>query len=86
MPRPAGWSRRELLLGAGDAWTWVAELITATAVWAAVGYGLDVALGTWPILFVIGTVVGHATGIYILWHRTKQMAARVARGGEEPRA
>lgn len=79
MPRSA--DRRELWLGAGEAWTWVAELLTATGMWAAVGFGLDRLFGTWPILFAIGAVVGHATGIYILWHKQQEAMARAERGG-----
>lgn len=81
MPRTADRSRRELWQGTGDAWTMATELLTATAVWGAIGYGLDRAFGTWPILFVIGALVGHATGIYILWRRTQHMSERArARG------
>lgn len=47
----------------------VATVLTATGVWAAIGFGLDEAFGTRPILFAIGAVVGHATGIYILWRK-----------------
>lgn len=80
MPRTADRAQRELWQGAGDAWTMVAELVTATAVWAAIGYGLDRLVGTWPILFAIGAVVGNATGIYILWRRMKRMAERAGAG------
>ena len=79
MPRPSHPSRRPAWTGTGDAWNWVADLITATGVWAAVGFGLDRWLGTWPVLFVIGAIVGHATGIYILWRKAKEMGARIAR-------
>lgn len=65
-------ARRDLWLGAGDAWTWVAELLTATAVWGAIGFGLDRLFGTGPALLVIGAIVGYATGIFILWHRARR--------------
>lgn len=81
MPRPS--DQRSLWLGAGDAWTWVAEIVTATGVWAAIGYGLDRAFGTWPVLFAIGAIAGHAVGIYILWRRMKAMEARNARDRRE---
>lgn len=76
--------RRELWRGAGDAWTLVTYLVTATGVWAAVGYGLDRLFGTWPILFAIGTVVGHAAGVYVVYMRTMHVAgdARRDRGYE----
>lgn len=75
-PRPG---ERELWRGAGDAWTMVSELLTATAVWAAVGYGLDRWIGTWPVLFAIGATIGHATGIYMLWRRLRQKQEAAAR-------
>ena len=81
MPRPS--DQRSLWVGLGDAWTWVAELVTATGVWAAIGYGLDRVFGTWPVLFAIGAVVGNATGIYVLWRRMKHMQARALRDGRE---
>lgn len=55
--------------GAGDAWTAAAELVTATAVWAGIGYGLDRLFHTWPILFAVGAVLGHGTGIYMVYRR-----------------
>jgi len=55
----------------------VADLVTATGVWAAIGFGLDRWLGTWPFLFTIGAVVGHATGIYMLFQRSQRMTERV---------
>jgi F0F1-type ATP synthase assembly protein I len=84
MPPAADRAQRELWAGAGDAWTMVTELLTATAVWGAIGFGLDRAFNTWPILFVVGVVAGHATGIYIVWRRTRlaQERARGAREGE----
>jgi F0F1-type ATP synthase assembly protein I len=69
-------ARRQLFVGAGEAWGMVGELLTATGVWAAIGYGADRLFGTWPILFVIGAVAGHATGIYILMMRQKWASAR----------
>lgn len=76
MPRTADQARRELYRGFGDAWTWVAELVTATAVWGAIGYGLDRWLGTWPVLFAVGAVVGNATGVYILYRRLGERPER----------
>lgn len=79
MPPTLSHARGELWRGAGDAWTKVAELLTATAVWGAIGFGLDRLFGTWPVLFTIGALVGHATGIYILWHRMKLESERARR-------
>lgn len=64
----------------------VADLLTATAVWAAIGFGLDRWLGTWPILFSIGAMVGHASGIYMVFRRSQHMGtmARPRRSGGQP--
>jgi len=77
MPRTADPATQQAMWrGAGDAWTWVSELLTATAVWGAIGFGLDRWLGTWPILFAIGAVMGHGAGIYMLFRRSSVMSAR----------
>lgn len=82
MPGPSDQSR-SMWLGLGDAWTMVGTILTATGVWAAIGYGLDEVFGTWPILFAIGAAVGHAAGIYILWRKvTLNKTAPGARGPE----
>ena len=72
--------QRELLAGFGDGWTMALEFVTAIGVWAAIGYGLDRLLGTWPVFFVIGAVVGNAAGIYILYRRYMEMDSRARRG------
>jgi F0F1-type ATP synthase assembly protein I len=81
MPRSYDQARRELYRGAGDAWTIVAELLTATAVWGAIGFGLDRAFNTWPVLFLVGAVVGHAAGIYLIWLRAQGRIGAQNRGG-----
>lgn len=81
MPRPTSPPQRSLWAGAGDAWAAVADLIAAAGMWAAIGYGLDRWLGTWPILFVIGAIVGYAAGIYVLWLKAKQKLERATTGG-----
>lgn len=73
-------AQRSLWLGAGDAWNAAVDLLVATGVWAAIGYGLDRWLGTWPVLFFIGAAVGHGTGIYILYRRWQHMNERAQRG------
>lgn len=76
MPRSTDQAQRDLWQGLGHSWTMVTELVTATAVWGAIGFGLDHWLGTYPLLLVIGAVVGHATGIYMLIRRTNQLTER----------
>jgi len=75
MPRTDGPVRPSPWVGAGDALNLVSELLAATLVWGAIGFGLDRWLGTDPVLMVIGALVGHATGIYIIIHRS-QMALK----------
>ena len=87
MPRTADQAKRELARSMGDGWTYVADLISATAVWGAIGYGFDRLLGTWPILFSIGIFIGHGWGIWMIWMlmRKRQEEARQAaraRGAE----
>lgn len=76
MPRTTDRDRQKLWAGFGDGFSWAVELVTATAVWAAIGYGLDRLFGTWPVLFAIGAVVGNGTGIYILYRRYTLSAER----------
>lgn len=70
MPRSFDLERRKLWQGAGEGLSAAVELITATGVWAGIGFGLDRLFETWPVLFAIGAVVGHATGIYMLYRRS----------------
>ncbi len=79
MPRSAEQARRELWRGAGDAWTYVTELLAGIAVWGGIGYGLDRLFGTWPILFVIGAVIGHAAGVYVVIVRSKRATEQAQR-------
>lgn len=82
MPRTANpRSQRSMWSGLGDGFNYMADLIAATAVWAGIGYGLDRWLGTWPVLFAIGAVIGNATGIYLLYRRT----IPGARTGSDPK-
>ncbi len=48
-------------------WTVLSELIAAIAVWGGIGYGLDRLLGTWPVLFAIGMVLGYGGGAYLVY-------------------
>ncbi len=55
--------------GLGEAWSYLSTLVSGVAVWGTVGYGLDRWLGTTPVLFVIGALVGNFAGIYLIYLR-----------------
>lgn len=54
----------------------MSELLAATLVWGAIGFGLDRWLGTYPVLMAIGGLIGHGTGIYIIIHRSRMSLER----------
>jgi F0F1-type ATP synthase assembly protein I len=56
----------------GSGWNHLSTLLTGTAVYGAIGYGLDRWFGTWPILFVIGAIVGYAASVYLIYIKSKQ--------------
>jgi F0F1-type ATP synthase assembly protein I len=53
--------------GMGEAWNALSTLIAGIAVWGGIGYGIDRLVGTKPVLFVIGVLVGNFGGIYLLY-------------------
>lgn len=82
MPRPSAREETGLLYqGAGQAFSLAWELVVATAVWAAIGYGLDRLFGTWPWLFGLGAFVGHGAGIYIVYRALGQDGRARSQGG-----
>lgn len=81
MPRASDQDeRRRLYTGAGDGMAKAVDLVTATAVWGGIGYLIDRWLGTWPIVFAVGTVIGNLTGIYILYRRSIEEGTRASNG------
>jgi F0F1-type ATP synthase assembly protein I len=60
-------TEQQLWAGFGDAWSAVATLISGIAVWGLAGFGLDKLLGTGPVFFVIGAVMGNFAGIYLMY-------------------
>ncbi|HVL90739.1 MAG TPA: AtpZ/AtpI family protein [Actinomycetota bacterium] len=81
MPRASDQDeRRRLYAGASDGMSKAIDLVTATAVWGAIGWLIDRWLGTWPIVFAIGTVIGNLTGIYILYRRSIEEGTRASSG------
>jgi F0F1-type ATP synthase assembly protein I len=53
--------------GMGEAWTALSTLISGIAVWGGIGYLVDRWVGTRPVLFVIGVLVGNFAGIYLIY-------------------
>ena len=51
----------------GEAWSYLSTIISGLVVWGAIGYGLDKWLGTRPVLFVIGVLVGNFAGCYLVY-------------------
>jgi ATP synthase protein I len=81
-PRPAAVSAvasgprtAELFRGMDHAYMMQVELIAAIAVWGGVGWLLDRAMGTRPILLVLGALIGYAAGLYLIWLRAQRMDA-----------
>jgi len=55
--------------GMGDAWTALSTIIAGIVVWGAIGFGLDRLFGTYPVLMVIGVLVGNFAAIYLIYVR-----------------
>ena len=51
----------------GQGWAILAELAAIIGIFAYLGYRLDRALGTKPILFAVLMVVGYAGGVLHVW-------------------
>lgn len=64
--------------GMGEAWSYLSTIVSGVAVWGAVGYGLDRWLGTRPVLFVIGVLIGNFAGIYLVYIRAFPSSAENA--------
>lgn len=46
------------------------ELIAAILTWGGIGWLIDRWLGTMPVVFALGVMVGFGTGLYLLWYRS----------------
>lgn len=86
-PRPLRHPRPSQSSSAGgweafdEAWTMVAELISAVVTWAGVGWLLDRWLDTAPWLLLIGILIGSATGFYLVLLRSNRMWAKATMPG-----
>jgi ATP synthase protein I len=56
------------------AWRMVVELVTGMVLGLAIGYGLDVLLGTLPVFLVIFVLLGFGAGIRVMLGTARQMA------------
>ena len=56
-------------------YVYLADFLAAVAVWGAIGFGLDRLFGTWPLFSLIGVVMGHGWGIWLLWMRMRKWSA-----------
>jgi F0F1-type ATP synthase assembly protein I len=65
------------------------ELISATLLWAGVGWFIDSRLGTAPWFLAIGALVGNFAGVYLIWIRSGRLdaadAVRQARAARRSR-
>lgn len=66
---------------AQNAWRMVVELVAGMAVGFAMGYGLDILLGTKPWLMVVFLFLGFAAGVRAMIATAKDMTA--PKGEEE---
>lgn len=61
--------RGEAWAGMGDGWAITSTFVAAIGLWGGLGFLADHWLGSKPLFFVIGMVVGAAAGTYIVWLR-----------------
>lgn len=67
---------------AQQGWRMVIDLVAGVAVGFVIGYGLDVLLGTLPILLVIFTLLGFAAGVRGMLATAKEFQAQQERGDD----
>ncbi|MBA3910052.1 MAG: F0F1 ATP synthase subunit I [Rhodobacter sp.] len=60
------------------AWRMVIELVTGMLLGVAIGYGLDVLMGTLPIFLIIFSLFGFAAGVKTMLGSARQLAQRAA--------
>jgi ATP synthase protein I len=62
------------MVGLDQGWTMGGELLAGILVLGGLGWFLDDTLGTTPWLFAVGSLLGYAAGLYLIWVRTKEPA------------
>jgi hypothetical protein len=78
------------LLGGHDrtdkSFQFTADFLAAIFTWGGIGWLVDQALGTTPLVMVLGFIVGNMSGIYLLYIRSRDgesMSDDVARPDDE---
>ncbi|MFN3938210.1 MAG: AtpZ/AtpI family protein [Gemmobacter sp.] len=72
-------------IGQGEAaWRMVIELVTGMALGLAIGYGLDVLLGTRPAMMVVFVLLGFAAGVRTMLKTAKDLTRRMQDGEDPP--
>ena len=59
----------------------VTELVAGLLIGFGIGYGLDVLLGTTPILLVLFTLLGFAAGVRVMMRTAAELAAGPRKDG-----
>lgn len=67
---------------AQNAWRMVIELVAGMAVGFAMGYGLDILLGTKPWLMVVFLLLGFAAGVRAMIATAQDMAPKGEKEGD----
>jgi len=80
----SGVHTRGMFRGMDQAYLMQGDLLAAIAVWAGLGWLLDRALGTPEVFLVVGSLVGYAAGVYLIWLRSERMDADERAATEAP--
>ena len=59
-------------------WRMVTELVAGLLIGFSIGYGLDVLLGTLPILLVLFTLLGFAAGVRVMLRTAQEIQSDAA--------
>ena len=68
---------------AQQGWRMVIELVAGIVIGFVIGYGLDLILGTLPIMLVIWTLLGFAAGVRTMMRTAAEVQEKAARAAEE---
>ena len=79
-PYGARATRRAAWTGLDQSTVMGMELLAAILTWGAIGWFVDQWLGTSPWLFGIGTMLGFAAGLYLVWLRSSREYERTGSG------